>query len=146
ARSADVLIVDQLGQQNEKLASDAKSYFEILEKGDTLNEINPFLNSLFNPNILPFLTSYLAYNPSDIYQRVEAPVLVISGKADVQVPVEDAEALFELSPNSELVLIGTMNHVLKSVRSEQENFLSYGNPELPLHESLVPIIHSFLNK
>ncbi len=146
ARSADVLIVEQLGKQNEKLASDAKSYFATLARGDTLGEINPFLNSLFNPAILPFLKSYIAYNPSEVYHQIQVPILVVTGAADLQVPVEDGEALDQISENSELAVVPTMNHVLKSVSSEQENFLSYGNPDLPLHEALVPIIDAFLQK
>ena len=146
SRPADVLIVDQLGKQNEKLASDAKSYFATLAQGDTLGEINPFLNSLFNPAILPFLKSYIAYNPSEVYQQIKAPVLVVTGAADLQVPVKDGEALDQISEKSELAVIPTMNHVLKSVSSEQENFLSYGNPDLPLHEALVPILDAFLQQ
>ena len=146
ARSADVLIVDQLGKQNEKLASDAKSYFATLAQGDSLGEINPFLNSLFNPAILPFLQSYVAYNPSEVYQQIKVPVLVVTGAADLQVPVPDGEALDQISENSELAVIPTMNHVLKSVSSEQENYLSYGNPDLPLHEALIPIIDAFLQQ
>jgi hypothetical protein len=55
--------------------------------------------------------------------------------------------LYDAAPSSTLEIIEGMNHVF---RQASENFIlnlqTYGNPDLPIDNSLVNIIVEFINK
>jgi len=71
--------------------------------------------------------------------------LIIQGTHDIQVSVEDAEALRAARPEAELALIPGMNHVLRIVPLEPgRQMASYSQPELPLARALVERITGFL--
>ncbi|QHJ72275.1 hypothetical protein [Planococcus halotolerans] len=59
-------------------------------------------------------------------------------------PESDAESLYAAHPESELLIIGDMNHVLKKVSGEGENEAANSNPVLPLTDGLVDGILQFL--
>ena len=63
---------------------------------------------------------------------------------DPQVPESDAGSLHAAQPESELLIIDDMNHVLKTVSDEGENEASYSNPDLPLADGLMEGILHFL--
>lgn len=80
------------------------------------------------------MISWFKYEPREIISRIDVPILIIQGDTDLQITVEDAKALHEANPNSELIIIEGMNHVLKDApMDQQENMATYSNPNLELN-------------
>ncbi|HEY0746874.1 MAG TPA: hypothetical protein VGD63_09260 [Steroidobacteraceae bacterium] len=65
----------------------------------------------------------------------------------MQVHESDANLLKLADPQSTVMLIAAMNHVLKTVTSDDRraNIATYSNPVLPLSAGLVTAIVDFLN-
>ncbi|WP_142828051.1 hypothetical protein [Planococcus soli] len=70
--------------------------------------------------------------------------MIIASTADSQVPTSDAESLHAAHPESQLLIIDDINHVLKTVADEGENEAAYSNPDLPLAEGLMEGIVGFM--
>jgi len=63
------------------------------------------------------------------------------------VTVKDAELLNKANPQSELKIIKNMNHIFKEIKGDvTENRQSYTNPKLPVMQSLVAALVTFINK
>ena len=76
------------------------------------------------------------------------PVLIISGTADIQVDVKEAEMLKNASEDAQLEIVEHMNHIFRKIESEDKlvNTKSYNEPNLPLHPELIPIITDFIKE
>ena len=72
------------------------------------------------------------------------PILILNGTKDLQVTVEDANNLHNAQPNSELVIIENMNHVLKTIEKDEDNLTSYSSPDFPLSSELISAIENFI--
>ena len=145
ADDAGVAIIEQLGRQAPILKDEAKVALDSLRAGHTVNKVNPFLTSLFGPQIQGFLKSYIQYTPKAEITKLTIPVLIINGTTDIQVGVENAEALQQAYPNSKLEIIEGMNHVLKIAPSDPAaNIATYNDPDLPLAGGLMEVILSFI--
>jgi fermentation-respiration switch protein FrsA (DUF1100 family) len=96
----------------------------------------------------PYLISWFKYEPVEVYKNIEAPILIIQGDNDIQVTVEDAEALHSAKEKeSKLVIIEGMNHVLKDApRDVQGNLDTYKDPKLELNEELKSQIIGFIRE
>ena len=59
----------------------------------------------------------------------------------------DAQLLKQADPSAKLEFIADANHVLKTVRSDKrnENLATYTNPDLPLADSIVETIATFVH-
>ncbi|MEO1255806.1 MAG: alpha/beta hydrolase, partial [Bacteroidota bacterium] len=127
---------------------ETKSNPDSLRDGHIVKKYNPFLASIFNPQIQPFLKSYIAYNPAEEIQKLQIPVLLINGTNDIQVGEDQAQRLKEAYSNAQLLMVKGMNHVLKDVPDGDltANMATYNNPELALSEELIPGIISFIEK
>lgn len=69
----------------------------------------------------------------------------MQGTTDIQVGVDEAQALAKARPGAVLAIVTGMNHVLKDVPADpQRQLASYGDPSLPLHPKLAPLIATFL--
>jgi len=99
-------------------------------------------------SVQPYLISWFKYNPRTVIASVKVPVLIVQGKNDIQVSVEDAELLKKGCPAAELLLIDKMNHVLKDCESKavQQQMLTYGNPSLPVNSTLIASVSTFVKK
>ncbi len=107
---------------------------EELKKGNLVDDVPEGLYSLFRPSVQPYMISWFKYEPREIISRIDVPILIIQGDTDLQITVEDAKALHEANPNSELIIIEGMNHVLKDApMDQQENMATYSNPNLELN-------------
>ncbi|WP_425392632.1 alpha/beta hydrolase [Ekhidna sp.] len=146
SEDAGEAIVRQLGSQSPALAEDARINIDSMKAGHTVKKFNPYLISIFGPAIQPFLKSYISYNPTEELKKLGVPVLLINGTKDLQIGVDQAEALKDAYPNANLLIIEDMNHVLKSIASDDValNAAAYNNPELPLSENLVSGIVQFI--
>jgi len=141
-------IVRQLVQQAPVLADEARISIDSIRQGHQVKKYNPFLISLFNPQIQDFLRSYMAYDPLVEIKKLDIPILIINGTTDLQVTTSDAKALSESSQNADLLIIEEMNHVLKHADTGDlvANSGSYNNPDLPLADGLVTGIVEFIKK
>ncbi|MFA7419304.1 MAG: alpha/beta hydrolase [Melioribacteraceae bacterium] len=136
----------------DKLSSELTKQFncivDSLRLGHTVKNVNTEFKMLFNPSVQPYLISWFKYDPCVEIAKLKIPSLIIGGTTDIQIQVEDAEALSKCSSSSRLAIIEDMNHVLKEVPTlEKEiNLLSYLNPELPLSYELSKELIGFLKE
>ena len=144
----DSIIVDQINKMAPQLGENARTAFnEIRENGTTTN-YSPMLETIFKPSIQPYMNSWMQYDPSKEIKNLDMPVLIISGTADIQVDVKEAEMLKNASEDSQLEIVEHMNHIFRKIESEDKlvNTKSYNEPNLPLHPELIPIITDFIKE
>ena len=128
----------QLFQANEKILRE-------LEAGRTTEDVPPALKSLYRSSVQPYLISWFKYNPSEIVASIKEPILICQGTTDIQVAVEEAEALKKNASAAKLVIIEGMNHVLKSVPADPvKQTSSYTDPALPINAELMKNIIEFV--
>ncbi|MGL5081710.1 MAG: alpha/beta hydrolase [Microcoleaceae cyanobacterium] len=130
---------DALWQQNEQILA-------ALEQGNTVTSVPPELDMLYRSSVQPYLISWFRYTPTQEIKRLTAPVLIVQGTTDIQVPVSEAQALKMAKPDAEIRIIEGMNHILKAVPldPEQQN-ASYFEPTLPVVPELVEGISQFIH-
>jgi len=127
-----------LFQANEKILRE-------LEAGRTTEDVPPALKSLYRSSVQPYLISWFKYNPSEIVASIKEPILICQGTTDIQVAVEEAEALKKNASAAKLVIIEGMNHVLKSVPADPvKQTSSYTDPALPISAELMKNIIEFV--
>lgn len=143
-RSIDEVLVEQIELQAPFLKDETQKIVTELKKGNTVDEFNPMLTSLFNKKIQPFLISWIKYNPQEEIAKLAIPILIINGSKDIQVKVIDAELLHKAAPNSELFIIENMNHIFKEIKGDlNENMQSYNDSKLPIMQNFSDKISTF---
>jgi pimeloyl-ACP methyl ester carboxylesterase len=147
AQSAQAILRKQLaGKLPPALAAENERILTALEHGDLAGEVPAALNAFYRASVQPYLISWFRYVPSDRIAALKIPVLIAQGDTDVQVGVDQAQALKAAQPDAVLAIVPGMNHVLKLVAAnEQPPFASYGDPALPLAPQLVTAITGFLH-
>ncbi len=134
---------------NAPLLSQALPAIDALEAGKHVDTaaMHPALLRLFRPEVQGFLISAFSYDPPKLLAGYGKPVLILQGLRDLQVREADARALKLADPKATLVLLPDVNHVLKSVTSDDvsANIASYSNSSLPLAPGVVPAISDFLD-
>ncbi|NQX97480.1 MAG: alpha/beta hydrolase [Flavobacteriales bacterium] len=121
--------------------------FKELNNGKIVKNVSVELFSLFRPSIQPYFISWLKYDPAVEIAKLNIPVLIINGTTDIQVGVDNAEKLHEVSPTSELIIIEGMNHIFKEAPTDRdENIATYSDPKLKnvpqLNEAVVKFVKS----
>lgn len=144
--SVDKTIIRQYNAQSPELAKVVAAHIDELKSTGTIEDINPMLMGMFAKQNHQFLKSYLKLDPTEEIKTLEIPILVINGTKDVQVEVKDAENLHNANPDSKLVIIDNMNHVLKVIEKDENNLASYMSPDFPLSEELVTTVENFIKK
>ncbi|MDP2088323.1 MAG: alpha/beta hydrolase [Flavobacteriaceae bacterium] len=146
-RPIDEIIAEQIGKQAPFLKEDTTKILDELKKGKLVEEVNPYLISLFRKSVQPYLISWIKYHPQQEIHQLNIPVLIINGTKDIQVPASDAELLKEAKLDADLVIIKDMNHIFKKIEGDiVENQQSYTNPDLPVMDKLTTAIATFINK
>lgn len=145
-RSAGLLLREQL---NGKLPAQLFQANEIilreLEAGRTTKDVPPALQSLYRDSVQPYLISWFKYDPAKVVALIQEPILICQGTTDIQVAVEEAEALKKAAPAAKLVTIDGMNHVLKSVPADPvKQTASYTDSALPINAELMKNIIEFV--
>jgi alpha-beta hydrolase superfamily lysophospholipase len=108
-----------------------------LEHGREVPDV-PATDPLFRQSVQPYLMSILALDPAAAIKAVRAPVLILQGGTDLQVPVEDARRLAAARPDATLVIMPGVNHVLKSAPIDRAaNMATYAD-DRPLAASVIP--------
>lgn len=146
AQAAGVLLVEQIAKQAPFLREDVQKAVDKLNKGETFKLENQMLASIFRESVQPYLISWLKYNPSAEIAKVTAPILIVQGTADLQVPTSDANLLATAAKVDKPVLIEKMNHVLKIVNSQEENVASYNDQTKAISPELISAVFTFCNK
>ncbi|PXY45569.1 alpha/beta hydrolase family protein [Flavobacterium hydrophilum] len=146
--AADKILKSQISAKGMKQIEDMTfPIIDSLKNGKTVKNVDPMLNSLFRPSVQPYLISWFKYNPQTEIKKLTVPILILQGNNDLQVTVQDAENLSKANTNSELLIIDKMNHILKVIEGDQQaNLESYNNENLPVSETLISKIVSFIQK
>ncbi|MDY0286116.1 MAG: alpha/beta fold hydrolase [Bacteroidia bacterium] len=146
ARPADELLLSQLNDQGPGVAEMVAPYINELKQGNRISNIPASLSALFRPSVQPYLISWFRYTPAQEIKNLTIPVLILQGNKDIQVAVSEAEMLHNAAPDSRLVVIKNMNHVLKKIKTtdKKEQLKNYGQPNIPLHKKLTKAIIRFL--
>lgn len=125
----------------------AKSIMEELKKGNKVSDIPSYFASLFRPSIQPFMSSWLKYDPQEEFKKMSIPSMVVNGTTDIQVTMEDANRLKQANPDTRMIIIDGMNHVLKNAPKDRNaNIATYSNPDLPLNPDFKLVVTSFFKE
>lgn len=147
AQSMDSMIYEQVGKQAPFLVPQLKEVYHKWKMGEKVDSFPPMLRSLANPSIEKFMVSIMKYSPQVEISKLKLPILLISGKNDIQVLPKEAETLSKANPKAQLIYFDKMTHVLKD---GEANLMSaqkvYQQTELPLTEGVVEAIVKFINK
>lgn len=146
SETIDTTIVKQITGQSAELGKTAASYFKELKETGSIKEVSPMLLNIFSKQNLPFLSAWIKYDPTKEIKKVTVPTLIINGTKDIQISVEDAKNLKASKGNCELKIIEGMNHVLKHIEKDGDNYLSYQSPNFPLSKELIEVITTFIKK
>jgi pimeloyl-ACP methyl ester carboxylesterase len=105
----------------------------------------PGLQSLFAPQVQPFVRAVFAYDPPTLLKAYKGPVLILQGTTDLQVSTADAEKLKAAKPDATLVMLDGVNHVLKVAPVDRAaNVATYADPSLPLAPGLARTLADFV--
>jgi uncharacterized protein len=104
--------------------------------------MHPALLPLFASQVQGFLINAFAYDPAKLIAAVTKPVVIVQGGRDMQVGVADAERLKGAAPKAKRVLLADVNHVLKTVASDdpRANAATYADPSLALAPGVVDAV------
>ena len=142
--SSATLIEEQIGKNAPQLKEESQKIISQLRKGELVENISPYLAPVFRKSVQPYLISWFKYEPAKEITKLQIPILIVQGTNDLQVEDKEVQLLKEAQPKAQLLLIEGMNHVLKKVKTLEENQQSYLNPDLPIPEELVEGIASFI--
>ena len=135
---------------NAPLLDAAMAAIDALEGGRRVDTagLHPALQGLFAPQVQGFLISEFGYDPARLLKDYRKPVLVLQGQRDLQVSEADARLLRQAAPQATLVLLPGVNHVLKSVATDdpRANLATYGDPALPLAPGVGAAIAEFIGR
>jgi len=150
SRPAGDLIAEQLktakddGKISDEMYDQAVHILAELRAGRPVSDVPLALASLFRPSLQPYLMSWLNQDPIAAEKGL-APLMVLQGDNDLQVPPEDGRRLANVSRAIRLVVLPGVNHVLKIAPADREaNLATYKNPELALAPDVVPSIVNFI--
>lgn len=144
SRPIDEVLTEQISKKDSTLGVITKQHLEELAQTDTILRINPFLMSLFAPQNQKFLKNWIGYYPSQEIASLDIHVLIVNGELDLQVSTKEAIALQTAKPEAKLKLISQMNHVLKTIRSADDNLKSYSDASFGISQELIAVITTFI--
>jgi fermentation-respiration switch protein FrsA (DUF1100 family) len=142
----EIAIIEQVSAQNPILGTAVKEHFKELKETGDIKEVNPFLTSVFAKQNFAFLKSWMQYDPKEEIKKMNIPTLIVNGTKDLQVKVKDANALKTAQPNAKLVIIKNMNHVLKVIEKDSDNYPSYFSPDFKVSPKLIETISEFVKQ
>ncbi len=146
----DVILKKQLSDNpaNKPLLNDAFRIIDLLKAGKKadISAVHPALKQLFAPTIQGYLTDLMQYDPAALIANIKQPVLILQGEQDIQVSIDDARQLKKALPIAKLVLLPSVDHLLKPVngKSRADNLATYGDPDLALAPKVSGTIADFI--
>jgi len=146
SQSIDYTIEKQVAKTSPMVLDTVKAHFKELRETGGVRYVNPLLVSVFSKKSLPFLKSWMQYNPTEEIKNLKIPMLIINGTKDIQVTVKDAEVLHKANSKSEILIIENMNHVLKNIENDDDNLKSYYSPDFLVSAELIEAVSIFVKK
>lgn len=149
-RKLGLILREQLraNPANAPLLSPAMAAIDELEAGRTVpsEKVQGPLTMLFAPQVQPFLIDLMSKDPARLAGSLNIPLLIVQGDKDTQVALADGRALAAAQPKAKLVVAPGVNHVLKSVTSDDRaaNAATYADPSLPVAASIVEAVATFV--
>jgi len=134
----------QLKNLPDELRAQSNVILDSLSQDLRVKQVPPMLFSIFRPSIQRYMSSWMKLDPSKEIKDLSIPTLVINGTSDIQVDSSNAEKLHNALPDSKMVIIQQMNHVMKEVDSPEKNLPSYNDPEKPIAPYLVETVVDFI--
>lgn len=138
------LIEEQIKKNAPQLKEEAQKVLNLLKKGEQVDNISPYLAPVFRKSVQPYLISWFKYDPTKEITKMKIPVFIIQGTNDLQVERKEAQLLKEAQPKAQLLFVEGMNHILKEVKTIEENQQSYLNPAIPISPKLIEAIAQFI--
>lgn len=138
-------------QLKEALSEDdyknAERILDTIKTGQPVKQkLNANLSVLFRPTVLPYLNSWMKYDPAKELQKLSMPILLVQGTHDIQVSTDNFKQLKDVKPKARLVLIEGMSHILKEAPADKaQNAATYSQNYLQLHPRLIPALEQFIN-
>jgi uncharacterized protein len=133
---------------NAPILDEALRDIDSLETGKRIDAgaINPALVALVRPEVQDFLIDEFSYDPVALLVGYKGPVLILQGERDIQISTDDCRLLKGAHREAKLVLLPTINHVLKTVATDDRaaNLRTYVDPSLPLASGVVEAITDFI--
>ena len=144
---ADLIERQLAGRIPPDLLEDSVRTLDALRAGELVDDPPEQLGMLFRESVQPYLVSWFRYDPAEQAASIDEPLLLVYGTTDIQVRVENGEALAAANPDARLVVIEGMNHVLKAVDGPPEvQMASYADPDLPLADGVVDAVTGFVTE
>ncbi|PQJ74203.1 alpha/beta hydrolase family protein [Polaribacter gangjinensis] len=140
----DKTIIRQITNQNAAFGEMTAQHFKELKETGSIKEVNPNFVSLFAPQNLLFISSWMALNPVDEIKKVSIPTLIIQGDKDIQVLISDAENLSKAKPDAQFAFVKNMNHVLKTIEKDEDNLASYMSDNFSISKEFIKVITNFV--
>lgn len=146
-QTIDQTILSQIELQMPDLKDKAEEAFTQLKENGKVKKYSPALSSIFRPDTQPFMASWMQYDPKKEIQKLQIPILIVSGTNDIQVDIQEAESLKDAKADASLVLIDNMNHVLRIIEGDDtiENTKSYNEPHRPISSKLITTLVDFIS-
>lgn len=116
-----------------------------LVRGETTDDVPAQLAPLYRPSVQPYLISYFKYDPRIEIAQLNCPVSIVQGTADIQVLVDDAQALKAAAPSARLQIVEGLTHPLKHADdASRANQLAtvYRDPTIPIDPSVPTAIEA----
>ena len=145
--SIDQIILEQITKTAPFFTEETKRVLQVLKSGETTTEFPQALGSIFNLEIQPFMINWMQYNPQELIENLEMPVLIINGTKDLQVSATEAQLLKTHKTDAELVIVENMNHLLFKINGDDlVNTKSYNEMNHPIMPEVVEVMVNFIKK
>lgn len=131
---------------NRHYLNELNDLVDILEAGETrdISQISPALRGFFSEGAQRFMVGVMSYDPVQVSAALELPVLIVQGKADIQVTTEDSGLLAQAMPHAQTTMFDNMTHMLKADVPGNPS-ATYGDPSLPIMPGLAEAIAKFIS-
>ncbi|MDB5860717.1 MAG: alpha/beta fold family hydrolase [Ramlibacter sp.] len=110
-KASDLMRAQLLGRLPEILELPALAMLELLEAEHVVEDPPEALTLLFRPTVQPYLISWFRYDPAEVLEDLELPLLLVHGTADPQA-ASGAQRLRAARPDARLLLVEGMDHAL----------------------------------
>jgi pimeloyl-ACP methyl ester carboxylesterase len=117
-KASDLMRAQLLGRLPEILELPALAMLDLLEAEHMVQEPPEALSLLFRPSVQPYLISWFRYDPAEVLEDLELPVLLVHGTADAQAS-SGAQRLQAARPDARLLRVEGMDHAM-AIRGDAE--------------------------
>jgi hypothetical protein len=106
------------------------------------------IQPLFADKLQPYWIDLFSHDPAKLIAGIRLPVLILQGDRDIQVSLDDANALKKAQPAATLTVLPGVNHVLRPVASDDRaaNVATYGDATLPISPTIAVAIAAFVKR